>query len=114
MVAWPQVEIEDCPYPLDLACERFWTGKAYHYSGLLHFGTEEVTADLPGWFHYYNARQTIEAGNKELRQVFEVHYFKVRSAVALQLQEHFALFATNFVRFVAHWLANQCPQVPEG
>jgi hypothetical protein len=32
---------------------------------VIHFGQREVTADLPAWFHDYNARQTIEAGNKE-------------------------------------------------
>jgi hypothetical protein len=114
MVAWPQVQLDDCPYPLDLACQRFWTGKRHLYSGLLHFGDDDVVTHLPKWFHDYNARQTIEAGNKELRQVFEVHHLKVRSAPALQLQEHFALFAANFVRFASHWLAAQCPQIPDG
>jgi hypothetical protein len=114
MVAWSQVQLEDCPYPLDLACQRFWTDKSYLYSGLLHFGQDQVVTHLPEWFHYYNARQTIEAGNKELRQVFEVHHLKVRSAPALQLQEHFALFAANFVRFASLWLAAQCPQIPDG
>lgn len=114
MVAWSQVQLEDCPYPLDLACQRFWTDKRYLYAGLLHFGDDEVVAHLPEWFQYYNARQTIEAGNKELRQVFAVHHLKVRSAPALQLQEHFALFAANFVRFAAQWLAAQCPQIPDG
>lgn len=114
MVAWKQVQLAGCPYPLDLACQRFWTGASYQYSGLLHFGEANVTAHLPDWFHYYNARQTIEAGNKELRQVFEAHHLKVRSAPALQLQEHFALFAANFVRFASHWLAEQCPQIPDG
>jgi hypothetical protein len=114
MVAWRQVRLVDCPYPLDLACQRFWTGKKYLYSGLLHYGNDEVVTRLPDWFHYYNARQTIEAGNKELRQVFEVHHLKVRSAPALQLQEHFALFAANFVRFASLWLADQCPQIPDG
>ena len=114
MIAWPQVQLEDFPYPLDLACQRFWTGKRYLYSGLLHFGDDDVVTQISKWFHYYNARQTIEAGNKELRQVFEVHHLKVRSAPALQLQEHFALFAANFVRFASHWLATQCHQIPEG
>jgi hypothetical protein len=114
MVAWSQVQLEDCPYPLDLACQRFWTDKSYLYSGLLHFGQDEVVTRLPEWFQYYNARQTIEAGNKELRQVFEVHHLKVRAAPALQLQEHLALFAANFVRFASHWLAAQCPQIPDG
>ena len=69
---------------------------------------------MPGWFHFYNARQTIEAGNRELRQVFEAHHLKVRARPALKLQEHFALFATNFVRYAALWLAVQCPQIPDG
>ena len=34
------------------------------YSGVIHFGARDVTADLPGWFHDYNARQAIEAANK--------------------------------------------------
>jgi hypothetical protein len=114
MVAWNQVPLDDFPYPLDLARQRFWTGQVYRYSGLLHFGQDDVTADLPGWFHYYNARQCIEAGNKEVRQVFEVHHLKVRAPAALQLQERFALFAANFVRFAAHWLSEQCPQIPDG
>jgi hypothetical protein len=114
MIAWQQVQFDGCPYPLDLACQRFWTGKDYRYSGLLHFGDDDVVDHLQEWFHYYNARQTIEAGNKELRQVFEVHHFKVRSAPALQLQEHFVLFAANFVRFASLWLAKQCPQIPDG
>jgi hypothetical protein len=114
MVAWQQVQLDDCPYPLDLACQRFWTDKSCLYSGLLHFGKDDVVSRLSEWFHYYNARQTIEAGNKELRQVFEVHHLKVRSAPALQLQEHLALFAANFVRFASLWLAEQCPQIPDG
>jgi hypothetical protein len=32
----------------------------------------------------------------------------------MRLQEHFALFCANFVRFAAHWLTEQCPQVPNG
>jgi hypothetical protein len=114
LVAWEQVALDGCPYPLDLACERFWTGKAYRHTALLHFGKDPVCDDLSGWFQFYNARQTIEAGNRELRQVFEAHHLKVRARPALRLQEHFALFATNFVRYASSWLANQCPQIPEG
>lgn len=114
MQAWKAEQLEDFPYPLDLGYERFWIGKGYRFSGLLHFGKQEVTADLPAWFHQYNARQIIEAGNKEARQVFEVHHLKVRSRPALRLQEHFALFAANFVRFASAWLTEQCPQIPNG
>jgi hypothetical protein len=118
MIAWKALQLEDFPYPLDLGYERFWQGSEQTqpkiaYSGVIHFGQREVTADLPVWFHDYNARQTIEAGNKESKQVFEVHHIKVRSRPAMRLQENFALFAANFVRVAADWLANQCPQVPD-
>jgi hypothetical protein len=119
MIAWKAVQLEDFPYPLDLGYERFWqrtdpSQPKLAYSRVIHFGQRDVTADLPGWFHDYNARQTIEAANKESKQVFEVHHIKVRSQPAMRLQEHFALFAANFVRVAAYWLANQCPQVPDG
>jgi hypothetical protein len=114
MVAWPAVQLADCPYPLDLALEHFHTGTEVRTATLLHFGKDNVTADLAQWFHTYNARQTIEAGNKEGKQVFAIHHLKVRTPPALQLQEQCALFAANFVRFAAVWLAEQCPQLPEG
>jgi hypothetical protein len=114
MQAWPEVILADFPYPLDLGYERFWTGKAYRHSGLVHFGAQGVCADLPGWFHDYNARQTIEAGNKESKQVFEIRHLKVRARPALRLQEHLALFAANFVRLASVWLTEQCPQIPDG
>ena len=114
MQAWKAEQLEDFPYPLDLGYERFWIGNSYRFSGLLYFGKQDVTADLSSWFHEYNARQLIEAGNKEARQVFEVHHLKVRSRPALRIQEHFALFAANFIRFASEWLAEQCPQIPNG
>ena len=80
---------------------------------LLHFGTDAVTTDLPAWFAFYNGRQTIEAGIKEGKGVFQMHHLKVRTAPALWLQEQFAAFAANFVRWAAHWLSTQCYQEPE-
>jgi len=114
MKAWKEAALLDFPYPLDLGALRFWQGNSYCNSALLHFGQQDVSADLPAWFLDYNARQLIEAGNKEAKQVFEIRHLKVRSRPALHLQEHFALFAANFVRFAALWLAQQCPQVPDG
>jgi hypothetical protein len=52
-----------------------------------------VTTDLPAWFGQYNARQTIEAGIKETKQVFTLHRLKVRSEPAIFLQEALTLFA---------------------
>ena len=114
MIAWKATTLRDFPYPLDVALERFWVGDKQKHATLLHFGTDPVTVDLTAWFNHYNARQTIEAGIKEGKGVFEMHHLKVRSAPGLYLQEEFAVFAANFVRWAAHWLATQCPQLPAG
>lgn len=114
MIAWQALALTDFPYPLDVALERFHTGETQRHATLIHFGSDPVTTDLPGWFHGYNGRQTIEAGIKEGKGVFEMHHLKVRSAPGLYLQEQFAVFAANFVRWAARWLATQCPQLPSG
>lgn len=107
MVAWPNLKLKSCPYPLDVALERFYTGRTLKHSALCHFGHDPVTQDLPAWFNHYNGRQTIEAGIKESKQVFYLHRIKVRSEPAIFLQERMALFAANFIRWAAHWLAEQ-------
>jgi len=114
MAAWKAMEVKNFPYPLDIALERFYTGDTQRFSVLLHYGQDPVTADLPRWFHTYNSRQTIEAGIKEGKCTFQMHHLKVRSEAALFLQEHFASFAANFVRWAAHWLTTQCSQEPQG
>ena len=113
MVAWPTQTLKSCPYPVDLALERFHTGQTRRHGVLLHFGADAVTTDLPAWFDFYNGRQTVEAGIKEGKGVFQMHHLKVRTAPALWLQEQFAAFAANFVRWAAHWLSTQCYQEPE-
>jgi len=115
MVVWHQLEVDDFPYCLDLALERFHTGKKLKYMALPHFGEERGTVSDPGmWFNFYNARQTIEAGIKEGKGTFGMRYLKVRSKPGLQLQEEFGRLAANFVRFASHWLAGQCHQLPKG
>ena len=113
MVAWSTQSLKSCPYPVDLALERFYTGQTRRHGVLLHFGNDAVTTDLAAWFDGYNERQTIEAGIKEGKGVFQMHHLKVRAAPALWLQEQFAAFAANFVRWAAHWLSTQCYQEPE-
>lgn len=107
LVAWPDLALKNCPYPLDVALERFHTGKTLKHSTLFHFGTDPVTQNLAGWFQQYNRRQVIEAGIKESKQVFYLHQLKVRSEPAIYLQECFVVFAANFIRWAAHWLTNQ-------
>jgi hypothetical protein len=114
MVVWKAERFSDFPYPIDVALERFHTGQAQRHGTLIHFGYDLVTTDLPGWFHRYNARQLIEAGIKEGKNVFAMHHLKVRSAPVIFLQEQFAVFAANFVRWAARWLTEQCPQIRSG
>jgi len=95
------------PYPLDIGLLRYHTGDSLRHAVLLHFGDEPVTQNQSLWFHTYNDRQTIEAGIKEGKNVFQMHHLKVRSAPALQLQEYLACFAANFVRLAALWFTRQ-------
>lgn len=104
MVAWSGLELQHCPYPLDVALERFYTGKTPKHSALAHFGDTPVTTDLPAWFNRYNARQTIEAGIKETKQVFHLNRLKVRSEPAIYLQEAMTIFAANFIRWATAWI----------
>jgi hypothetical protein len=112
MVAWRGQKIANCPYPLNVALERFHTGNQVRYSVLLHYGEEPVTEALATWFTFYNSRQTIEAGIKEGKNVFQMHHLKVRSPAGLAIQEMFAAFAANFVRWAAAWLHESCPDAP--
>ena len=99
-------------YPLDVALLHYHTGDTIQRATLLHFGQTDVVADLDDWFHTYNGRQTIEAGIKEGKNVFQMHHLKVRSPAALLLQEHMACFAANFVRFAGCWLVQQAKPTP--
>jgi len=110
MVAWTGMQLQHCPYPLDIALERFYTGQTQKHSALAHFGATTVTTDLPAWFGKYNARQTIEAGIKEAKQVFYLHRLKVRSEPAIYLQEAMTIFAANFIRWATVWIDQHAEQ----
>lgn len=107
LVAWPNLALKNCPYPLDVALERFYTGKTRKHSALFHFGADPVTQNLSAWFEQYNGRQLIEAGIKESKHVFYLHHLKIRSEPAIYLQECFVVFDANFIRLASHWLADQ-------
>ena len=114
MVAWSDLQLKGMPYPLNVALERFYTGKTIRYGALFHFGTAEVTEDLTAWFDTYNRRQIIEAGIKEGKHVFHLHRIKVRSESAIYLQEQFVIFAANFIRWATHWLSQQALPLENG
>jgi hypothetical protein len=111
MVAWPALKLEFCPYPLDMGLEHFYTGQQERWATLIHYGAPPVTRDLTRWFDFYNGRQSIEAGVKEGKSIFEMHHLKVRSLAALAIQEEFAVLAANLVRWAAAWLCQQPSQV---
>jgi hypothetical protein len=112
---WVQkaVQVSNCPYPLDIALERFQTGESVRHATLLHYGDDPVTQDATGWFQRYNARQTVEAAIKENKEVFEMRHLKLRSPAGLVLAEAFALFAANLVRWAAVWLRETSPTLPK-
>ena len=99
-----QQQVTNCPYPLTVAVERFHTPEQVKHSALLAYRDDGRELTLPAWFAFYNARQTIEAGIKESNVVFQMHPLKMRSSGGIALQEQFALFAANFVRWAAVWL----------
>jgi hypothetical protein len=104
MATWEQVSITNCPYLLNVGLERFHARDKLKHAVLLHYGTDRVTADPIAWFNFYNGRQTIEAGIKESKNVFQMHHLKVRSQAGLAIQEQLTVFAANFVRWAAKWL----------
>jgi hypothetical protein len=104
LVTWSQQLLKHCPYPLNLALERFYTGPTIRYSTLLHYGADDVVSDPLAWFTFYNRRQLIEAGIKEGKSVFHLKHMPVHSVGGILIQELFALFVANFVRWAAAWL----------
>lgn len=97
--------MQGCAYPLRAALERFKLGEAYQYATLLQFSDVGTPLESAAWFQSYNGRQTIEAGNKELKSgVFHVQHLMTRSAAGIQLQVLFAGLAANSVRWAVPWL----------
>ncbi|MDI6770821.1 MAG: hypothetical protein QMD04_14265 [Anaerolineales bacterium] len=92
----------DCPYPLQAMLIRYHLPDELRHTTLFYYADTPAPA-LPQWFRRYNARQTIEAGIKEEKAVFTLKRHLVRSPIGMQLQEQFALFAANFVRWAAAW-----------
>lgn len=57
LATWAGERIPSCPYPLDLALERFYTGATQRYSSLLHYGADAVVTDAAGWFPTTRAKR---------------------------------------------------------
>ena len=99
----------DCPYLLQAMLVRYHLPDETRYTTLFYYD-ECSPPPLPEWFACYNARQTIEAGIKEAKSVFTLKRHLVHSPIGMQLQEQFALFAANFVRWAAAWVKEMLRQ----
>jgi len=103
--------IGDGRYALEALQVRYHLPEGVRHTTLLYYG-DAPAPPAPSWFARYNARQTIEAGIKENKRVFTIRRPLVRSPFGMQLQEEFALFAANFVRWAAAWAREQLRDVP--
>jgi len=101
MVLISEHALHGCPYPLSLAVERFKLGGSFRYATLVRYGP---APKLPAWFAQYNARQSIEAGNKEMKTTFHVQHLMSHSAAGIRLQVVFTGLAANVVRWCRPWL----------
>jgi hypothetical protein len=112
MMAWTAYTINTCPYPLTVGLERFHTPKGTLYAVLLRFQPAAPTSlpDLKAWFDHYNARQTIEAGNKEEKTTFKIQHLMCRSVAGIQIQAMLTVFAANFVRWADPWVRSHLEQ----
>jgi hypothetical protein len=103
----------DCPYSLQAMLVRYHLPSEMRYTTLFYYD-ESAPPPLPQWFARYNGRQTIEAGIKETKSVFTLKRHLVRSPIGMQLQEQFALFAANLVRWAAAWVKDMLRQANHG
>ncbi len=105
MLICARTQVHDCPYAVQLALERFKVRDHFQYATLLRFPFTSEPPVLPDWFSAYNARQTMEAGNKESKSgVFHVQHLMSRSAAGIQIQVLFATLAANVIQWAVPWL----------
>jgi hypothetical protein len=112
MIGWTDYRIHTCPYPLTVGLERFHTPKGVLHAVLIRSqeGPTVACPDLGEWFHAYNGRQTIEAGNKEEKTTFKVQHLMSRSPAGIPIQAMLTVFAANFVRWAQEWVRPRVEQ----
>jgi hypothetical protein len=111
MLAIGTLHLRGCPFPLTAALERFKVKDTFHYATLIRYADDAPAATLADWFEHYNARQIIEAGNKELKSTFQVQHLMSHSSIGIRLQVRFAGLATNAIRWCRPWLRS-CVALP--
>jgi hypothetical protein len=98
-------------YALETLQVRYLLPAGWRYTTLVWYDDTPPPAPK-AWFEEYNARQTVEAGIKENKAVFTMRRPLVRSPIGMQLQEAFAVFAANLVRWAAAWILAQVRDIP--
>ncbi len=96
-------------FPLWAALERFKVGEVFHYATFFRYAGDyagvRLSFSLPAWVRHYNARQTIEAGNKEMKHTFSsVQHLMSHSRAGIHLQVLFTGLAANTIRWCRPWL----------
>jgi hypothetical protein len=110
-LALGEQRIGDGRYALHALQVRYQLPQGLRHTTLLYYDDTPPPAP-PAWFAHYNGRQVIEAGIKENKSVFSMRRPLVRSEFGMQIQEQFALFAANFVRWAAAWAREQIADAP--
>ena len=86
MTDWSNYHMKECPYPLRVGLERFQPGQQTKHSALILYRDTPLQPDRPQWFHHYNSRQTIEAGNKQMKTVYHVQHLMSHAKYGIQIQ----------------------------
>jgi prefoldin subunit 5 len=110
-VALGAQRIGDGRYALQALQVRYQVPEGLRHTTLLYYDDAPPPAPA-AWFAHYNGRQVIEAGIKENKGVFTMRRPLVRSEYGMQIQEQFALFAANLVRWAAEWAREQIADAP--
>jgi hypothetical protein len=110
-LALGEQRIGDGRYALHALQVRYQLPEGPRHTTLLYYDDTPPAAPA-AWFAHYNGRQVIEAGIKENKGVFTMRRPLVRSAIGMQIQEQFALFAANLVRWAAAWARSQIADAP--
>ena len=112
-VALGQQRIGKGRYAVEALQVRYHLPEGWRWTTFVWY--DDTPAPAPAlWFRQYNGRQTVEAGIKENKAVFTLRRPLVRSEVGMRLQEAFAVFGANFVRWAAAWVQAQNQDVPAG
>lgn len=95
--------------------ERFQLDQRIKYGILVLYRDTPHRPDLTQWFNHYNGRQTIEAGNKEMKTVYPVQHLMSHAQYGIQIQVLLTGLACNQIQFIQAWLhsaaQNLTPQI---